>query len=1661
MDNATIWKIIDSHFHENPQALVRHHIDSYNDFYKRGIHQIFKDKNPIRIGSKFDAELGDYRSQCILYLGGKSGDRLHFGKPVIYDEKDSHYMFPNEARLRNMTYGMTIHYDIEVEFIDVLEEGQTPTLIGPNDVDTKGGSVELHEIQYSEEEYAEGKPILNYKTESTDETPKSDPMDGGAPVRKKKAAAPPPLAMTPALATKLREATEQSVAAAANRITQRRTHIIEKIYLGKFPIMLQSDFCILSGLPRDTRHTMGECRNDLGGYFIIDGKEKTIIAQEKFADNMLYIRKVDDEHTLYSAEIRSVSENAQKPVRTFAVKMVAPAPSYTNGQIVVHIPNVRKPIPLFIVFRALGVLSDRDIIAHCLLDLDKYEDMIDLFIPSVHDASTIFTQRNALKYIASHIKNGGETTTHALMILSDYFLPHIGETNYKTKAYYLGYIVFRMLSIHTGLESPTDRDNFKYKRIELVGSLLYDLFREYYAIQQRHIQLEYERILYYNPTMYENNLYGLITKNCSDIFSERIVEAGFRRAYKGNWGAQTHTKRIGVVQDLARLSFNSAINHLRKTNLPLDSGVKLVGPRVLHNSQWGFIDPIDTPDGGSIGLHKHLAISTYVTPGTSREPLILWLKEKWGMRPTEEYKPDELATFTKVIVNGFWAGVVPNPHESVQTFRLYQRNALVPIYFSATFDTPSNTIFIYTDAGRLSRPVFYKDEETGKVSYAPKEIQKALKAGEFQWSDLITGFNKKRAAAQFDPAHLRIYELHELYEGVESETNPAKLERFLQKKAVIDYIDSSVSENAMIALDQEAIEATPSRFTHGEIHESLILGMMCNHIIFPENNPATRNSFSCGQSKQAVSLYHTNYQVRMDKTSVLLNYGQMPLVKSRYLDYIQKEEHPYGENAIVAIMCYTGYNVEDAMLINEAAIQRGLFRTSYFTVYEAHEESSKTADTVVDKRFTNVEQTASVVGTKPGFDYSHLDDYGLIREGTPVDDKTVLIGLTTNSVTRPDTRIDSSKMPKKGQLGVVDRTFITEGEEGHRIAKVRLLEQRIPSIGDKMASRAGQKGTIGMVVPERDMPFTKDGVRPDIIINPHAIPSRMTIGQLVECITGKACAMYGGFADCTAFQNKGSKVGVFGELLCRGAGFHSSGNEILYNGMTGEQIEMEIFMGPTYYMRLKHMVKDKINYRALGPRTALTKQPVSGRANDGGLRIGEMERDSVISHGLSNFLAESMMERGDKSFVAICNQTGMISIYNPAKNLFLSPMADGPIRFTGDLGSGDMRIEQVSQYGRSFSVISIPYSLKLLIQELQSINLQIRIITEDNIAQLDNLSYSHNIQRLTFSKDTTPQSLVSDIKSVLQRGNKPVMTPSGYFTPEGPKTPDFPPQENRGFVPTSPDFPPPSQENTGFVPTSPDFPPPSPGSPAYAEGSPAYAPDTPTERYYDSYDPRTPEEIPLFLQTPPDITSPLGGPTGTDAFESGMNVHYRGDFKPQRVWTVTNVGGEFITIRTDDRDGLDTEKEIQVVTPGEIFRVESVVYGGGGIRPSIPVSFEGSSSSSSSSSGSAFMPSHAQAPAPILNLTIAPKFMNGGNDNSTAAPPHDATAATATYDFAQTTPMSTAISNQVGGGFNIKPALSEAVNSQQQQQQQQQQKQKGVLEKAIDFSKGFFINKVG
>ena len=867
--------------------------------------------------------------------------------------------------------------------------------------------------------------------------------------------------------------------------------------------------------------------------------------------------------------------------------------------------------------------------------------------------------------------------------------------------------------------------------------MLHSLFNEYYAQQIKRIRTLLDFKYNYNYAVYQENFTDIV-KEYDDIFKDRIVEDGLRRAFKGNWGGSEFTKEAGIVQDLNRLSYNSAISHLRKVNLPLDDSAKVIKPRLLHGSQWCLMDPVDVPDSG---LQKHFAISTHVTNGCKGSDMIRWLINEPGVNllSLEKYPKDFLYYQTKVFVNGSWVGVVSEPEDVVHKIKTCRRLSMIPIYISCSWDIQMREINIFTDGGRPCRPAYYYDPAKKMFAFQSKSILNLLKNRKFSWNHIVGGFGIKKINHNSFFTTTDMTNIVKLYDDVPESIT---FEKMMNRAAVVEYIDASEENNTLFAFrPDDKVKPGSAQFTHSDIHPSLMFGVMGNLISFPENNQLPRNVFSCSQSKQAVSMYNTSFLQRFDKMGVVLNNGQIPLVKTRYLKYFNDEQNPYGQNAMVAIMSYNGYNVEDSILFNEGSIKRGLFRTSYYNMYETREESKQSSGDRIDTRVLNMndyqqKNAITNAGRGEGYDYSNLDSNGLIIENTPVSEKSVLIGQVVSESKNAEGKVvDASIRPKKGQIGYVDKTYITEGSNPDipsRIAKVRIREDRAPNIGDKFASRCGQKGTVGLIIPEQDMPFTSDGIRPDLIINPHAFPSRMTIGQFVETIMAKACVIYGAFGDCTAFVNLGNKHETFGNMLLK-ENYSSNGTQILYNGTTGEQIESEIFIGPTYYMRLKHMVKDKINFRARGPNTNLTRQPVQGRANDGGLRIGEMERDGIIGHGAAHFLQESMLIRGDIYYMAICNKTGMMAIYNPDNDVFMSPMADGPIEFNDAL-TDNPKLVNITRFGRSFSIVQIPYSFKLLIQELQTMNCVMRIITEDNINQIESMSFSNNYKLLSGEK---------------------------------------------------------------------------------------------------------------------------------------------------------------------------------------------------------------------------------------------------------------------------------------------------------------------------------------
>ena len=1176
------FKIIHKFFKENPNFLVDHHLESYNRFVNHDIHQLITQNNPISFNKNLIKVEGEDMAlhACDIYIGGKKGEFIRFAKPILVENGEQNYLYPNLARLQNLTYAFSIIVDIEFEF-------------------------------------------------------------------------------------KIKNTVEE------------KTVMIKDVFFGNIPIMVQSEMCILHGMPSETRFNMGECKIDPGGYFIIDGSEKTIISQERFANNILRVSKTPKEDNYcYIAEIRSESEDESKPVRETKVRMMSYKDEENENlkeeemkritqvvqqQLVVDIPNINMPMPLFIVFRALGIISDKDIIKMCVPDDDPR--MMELLRPSIYDAGKIFTQQLAIEYMAPFTKYLRDY--HVYFILSDYFLPHINDLSQPPrhfsydlleKAHFLGYMVNKLLRLSIGLDVPTDRDSFQFKRVEPSGVLLSDLFKEFYKAQMKDIvrtldiaHNEHEGTYNSDPEIFKE---FVVTTLSPIISKKRTTEKGIMSGFKGDWGSEIYTKRIGLSQEVNRLSYSTAISLLRKCVMQMDENSVVLGPRYLHATQWGMMCPVDS-DGGDVGTHKQFSICTKISTGTSKQDIVQLLQSYKECIPIIDSKPEILYVHTKIFVNGHWKYSTTSPYELVQDIKHSRRTGRINKWTSISFNIRENIIYIYTDEGRVYRPILYINKE---LSYSKQDEK-------LDWNELIQG----------TPDH----------------------------PSSIEYIDCAESNTSLISLNHLP-DYTDTQFTHVEIHPSLILGYMGLQIIFPEHIPLPRNAFSCGQSRQAVSVYNTNYQNRMDKTGLILNYGQIPLIKSYYLQHLNHEYIPYGVNAIVAIMCYTGYNTEDAILINKSSLERGMFNTSYFSVYEQTEDEEK-------KLFF-----------APNAELPQFDENGIIRPQTIMNNKTPIINMVSNSKVR-------QVYTKRDQQGYVDKTYMTTNAVGHRTVKIRICDERIPNIGDKFASRAGQKGTCGIVIPETDMPFNSEGIRPDLIINPHAMPSRMTLGQLIESLIGKVHLEHGSFGDCTAF-NKKTDLEFYGDKL-REYNFNSKGTEILHNGMTGEQIKSDIFIGPTYYMRLKHIVKDKINFRERGPMTSLTRQPVQGRANEGGLRIGEMERDGVIANGLNMFETESMMLRGDGTYldsenhtrkpyrITVDNVTGLISIVSKTNSIY-SPSIDGPLTIT------DQGIQSIPKYEKRTSIVNVPYSFKLFMQEIATMNIQMRLVTSDTISHFDSMGWT-------------------------------------------------------------------------------------------------------------------------------------------------------------------------------------------------------------------------------------------------------------------------------------------------------------------------------------------------
>ena len=1380
------FEIIESYFNaEYLDRLIRFQVESYNHFVNYQIQRTIQMFNPVIIRSDNDyvAEYGQYFLEIHI-----SFTNFKLYPPQIHENNGAtKVMLPQEAKLRNFTYSAGMTVDLNIQYI-----------------------------------------VRN-----------TELMD------------------TPKIYTK----------------------VLPKINIGKMPIMVKSAICVLTQNKHISPSLTGECPMDCGGYFIVKGSEKTVLGQERAAENKIYC--FDGKNTTkwsWYAEIKSVPDF--KCISPKQIEMMIANKNNGMGHAVfMTIPRIKQPIELFAVFRALGVTSDKQICKYIVLDIDNPNNktLLDLLRASIIEANTILTEEDALKYITSMtaytpINMDRETGMRkkrefTMDILNNDLFPHCKTKTQKL--YLIGYMAKRLLQVSIGLFPPDDRDSFVNKRIELTGTLLNNLFRNYFnkLVKEMHKQVVRE---IKSGSWHSNEDYDNIINmtNIYKIMKSTTIENGITRALStGDFSIkQSNSSKVGVAQVLNRLTYLATLSHLRRINTPLEKSGELIAPRKLHNTTWGYLccltgdtevlmgdkvttkkikdicdgdivttvcrktlsqepSPIynkfclmpeklfeittisgrkikatadhpflisiryfstkytdvynmikvcdlkvgdsmvirpsrnieneyvpandlelmefnlidvkiplskvskngkvwsynkydkdddtqfvsicreingmisvpilsireippelvydfttvsenhsfvadsfvssncaESPEGQSIGIVKNLSYMAHITTPTNSSALYDYV-QPYLTSVDMVNDSSELFGQIKVFINGCWLGIAKNPQELYLEMKNKKYCGIINIYNSVVFDYKLGEIRICSDGGRLVRPLLRVSKDTNRAIIT-KDIIAQLSAKEIGWNDLLTNC--------------------------------------ILDESVIEYIDPEEQNLAMISLSHripQTVETTLNyKYTHCEIHHSTIFGLLASCIPFPEHNQSPRNCYQCCMSKQAIGVFALNYGHRMDKTSYILNTPSRPIVDTRLMNIIKLNRIPSGHQIHLAIMSYTGYNMEDSILINKGSIDRGLFAT---TIY--HTEKDEDKNIVRDEIVRCKPNRQKTKCTKFYGNYEKLNEDGFIPENSLVENHDIIIAKilpikeNRNDPTKLIKYEDQSKTFKTTEETYIDKNYTGRNGDGYDFAKVRTRIFRKPVIGDKFSSRSGQKGTCGNIIPECDMPYTREGLRPDFIINPHAIPSRMTIAQLKETLLGKVLLELGLFGDGTSFGNLSI------DTICKELqklGYESYGNEIMYNGMTGEQIETPIFFGPVYYQRLKHMVNDKQHSRSIGPMVNLTRQPAEGRSRDGGFRIGEMERDVMLAHGMTRFCRERLYDVSDKYSVHVCNKCGLIAAYNDGEQNRMYAKNDMTIHLCHTCGNMT-----------DFSRVEIPYAYKLLSQELQTSNVAMRLIT--------------------------------------------------------------------------------------------------------------------------------------------------------------------------------------------------------------------------------------------------------------------------------------------------------------------------------------------------------------
>ncbi len=1053
-------------------------------------------------------------------------------------------------------------------------------------------------------------------------------------------------------------------------IRETRTRLFPNVHLGKVPVMVGSKFCLLSDQPNIHPSEIGECAEDLGGYFIIQGGERAIISQERMSENRPFVFR-NNRNTVRDMEVVEIKcigpDNDQVP-KSNAVRIVYHPKNPQLLLLRANVPRVKTEIPLFILFRALGVEADKDI---CDLILGPEGDTTfnGVLTESIEEAAEVKTQADAYAWLSHHfitwsVRNQRNVAIHE--ILAEELFPHVGGTDKDyDKACYLAHMTRKVLWVAWNRLPIDDRDAYPNKRIDIPGFLLADLFRKTFTSRMiKDIRASLGKEIHAGSWRANNNFEEIVNiNNIQKIIKSTILDVNLKSSMAtGNFGSLKAggAAKIGVSQVLNRLNYMSAISHLRRISTPIEKTGKLIAPRKLHATQHSVVCPCETPEGSTVGVVKNFSSTSFVSIYSSAGIVRDFLATLGTLRALRESTVAEKQKETRVFLNGAWIGTLKAADcpSTVGRLRYAKRAGIIHRYTGIVWKIAYKELWISTEAGRAMRPIYYAPALRDIAADASGALRRQIQEIN-DWNVLLEW---------------------------ESPNN----------NHLIEYVDAGETEGTYIAMDVEAAIAADSTHTHAEIHPSTALGALASNIPFPDHNQSPRNAYQSSMGKQAMGMYALNYRERFDAMAHVLCYNEVPLVSPFMSRVYGAQSLPAGKNIVVAIMTYTGYNQEDSNMMNRAALDRGLFRSIFYRTYK--DEERKNQSSGEEERFCRPDPTYTK--QLKHANYEKLGEDGFVPENVYVDPNDILIGkvvplrVPTGTVVPTGAKRfrDVSRMPRNNEVGYVDKIYRNRNGEGYSFVKIRTRQDRVPEIGDKFSSRHGQKGTMGMIINPEDMPVTASGMVPDMIINPHAIPSRMTIAQLMETLLGKACCMAGGLGDGTPFNKV--TVESIGKILKDEYGLEPHGNEIMYNGFTGRMMETAIFVGPCYYQRLRHCSADKLHSRASGPLVMLTRQPAEGRARDGGLRFGEMERDCVAAHGITEFTKERFMECSDAFPCHVCRECGLIAITNPVAGIW-------DCRACGNT--------------TNFSAVQIPYATKLLIQELETMSIAPRLLTQGKL----------------------------------------------------------------------------------------------------------------------------------------------------------------------------------------------------------------------------------------------------------------------------------------------------------------------------------------------------------